>query len=97
VPRCRSELKRTPSSVDDHLDKEDPLPPQLPSHAPRTLANSESANLSDPDLREAVLRICELSDVNPPSRRARRMLAFSGVATLWVEAALLLVVPVGLA
>ena len=72
------------------------MPPQLPSHAPRTLADSESA-LTQADLREAVLRICELSDVNPPSRRARRVLAFSGVATLWIEALLLLAVPVGLA
>ena len=77
-------------------NKEDPLPPQLPSHNQRTLAAPETANLTDVDLREAVLRICELSDVNPPSRRGRRMLAFSGVATLWVEAALLLAVPVGL-
>lgn len=72
------------------------MPPQLPSHATRTLADSESA-LTHVDLREAVLRICEFSDVNPPSRRGRRMLAFSGVATLWVEAVLLLAVPVGLA
>lgn len=71
------------------------MPPQLPSRRPCTLADSESA-LTDVDLREAVLRICELSDVNPPSRRGRHMLAFSGVATLWVEAVLLLAVPAGL-
>ena len=43
----------------------------------------------EPDLRDAILRICELSDVNPPRRtRGARLLAFSGVATLWVEVAL---------
>jgi len=51
------------------------------------------ARLSD---REAALqRLCALSDVNPVRRR--RMLAFSGVATLWVEALALVVahVPIG--
>lgn len=76
------------------MDKEDPLPPQPPSYALRTPTDSET--LAEADLREAMLRICELADVNPPSRRTRRLLAFSGVATLWVEAALLIAVPVGL-
>ena len=42
------------------------------------------------DTRSAVLRICELSDVNPPRRTRRpRLLAYSGVATLWLEAVLI--------
>jgi hypothetical protein len=47
--------------------------------------------------REAALqRLCALSDVNP-IRRRRHALAFSGVATLWVEALILVVahVPIG--
>jgi hypothetical protein len=41
------------------------------------------------DLREVILRMCELSDVNPPRRtRGIRLLAFSGVATLWLEVVL---------
>jgi hypothetical protein len=43
-----------------------------------------------PDAREAIRRMCELSDVNPPRVRRRRVLAFSGVLTLWMEAAFLL-------
>jgi hypothetical protein len=47
-------------------------------------------------VREATLRMCELSDVNPPPRR-RRALAFAGPATLWAEAALLVAahIPLG--
>lgn len=42
------------------------------------------------DVREAMLRICELSDVNPPRRlRRARVLVFSGVATLWLEVLML--------
>jgi hypothetical protein len=82
--------------------KEDQLPPQPPSYDPDALDRAlpcacTGRNLADTDVRDAVRRICALADVNPPSRRGRRMIAFSGVATLWVEAALLLGVPVGLA
>jgi len=42
------------------------------------------------DTRSAILRMCELSDVNPRRRRRRpRLLAYSGVATLWFEAFLI--------
>lgn len=42
------------------------------------------------DLRATVLRMCELSDVNPPKRaRRHRLLAFSSVATLWLEVAVI--------
>src|SRR5262249_55957448 len=42
------------------------------------------------DTREAIRRMCELSDVNPPRIRRHRVLALSGVLTLWVEAIALL-------
>jgi hypothetical protein len=46
--------------------------------------------------REAMLRICELSDVNPPLAR-RRVLAVAVPAALWAEALILVasVVPFG--
>jgi hypothetical protein len=43
-----------------------------------------------PDTREAIRRMCELSDVNPPRIRRRRVLAVSGVLTLWLEVLALL-------
>lgn len=51
----------------------------------------------DGDVREAMLRMCELSDVNPPRIRRRRLLAYAGPATLWVEAVLLIAaqIPLG--
>jgi hypothetical protein len=50
----------------------------------------------DNGVREATLRMCELSDVNPPRRR-RHVLAFAGPVTLWAEAALFVAahVPLG--
>ena len=51
----------------------------------------------DRELHEAMLRICDLSDVNPPRIRRRQLLAFAGPATLWAEAVLLVAahVPLG--
>jgi hypothetical protein len=51
----------------------------------------------DGDVREAMLRMCELSDVNPPRIRRRRLLAYAGPATLWAEAVLLIAahIPLG--
>lgn len=51
----------------------------------------------DGDVRDAMLRICDLSDVNPPRIRRRRLLAYAVPATLWAEAALLVAayVPLG--
>jgi hypothetical protein len=48
-------------------------------------------------VREAVLRMCELSDVNPPRVRRRRLLAYAGPVTLWAEAVLLIAahIPLG--
>lgn len=47
------------------------------------------------DAREAMLRICELSDVNPPRRG--RLVAYAGPVTLWAEAVVLVTahVPLG--
>ena len=57
-------------------------------HPARTAPNLPLRVVLD-DVRDTVLRMCELSDVNPPRRtRGARLLAFSGVATLWLEAAL---------
>ena len=42
------------------------------------------------DAREAMLRICELSDVNPPRARRRGLVLTAAVpAVLWAEAAIL--------
>lgn len=51
----------------------------------------------DGDLREAMLRMCELSDVNPTRIRRRRLLAYAGPVTLWAEAVLLIAahIPLG--
>ena len=50
---------------------------------------------AEDDAREAMLRICELSDVNPPRRR--RLVAYAGPVTLWAEAVVLVTahVPLG--
>ena len=47
------------------------------------------AELED-DLRDAMRRMCELSDVNPPRIRRRRLVAYAGPVTLWAEAVLLI-------
>ncbi len=46
-------------------------------------------DLGEEDAREAMLRICELSDVNPPRTRRRLVLAVAVPAVLWTEALLL--------
>jgi hypothetical protein len=65
-----------------------PLPPQPSSTdiqpEPGSIARSG-------ELHHAIHRLCEFADVNPVPRRRRRLVAFSGVATLWVEAAALVV------
>jgi hypothetical protein len=49
------------------------------------------------DVREAMLRMCDLSDVNPPRVRRRRLVAYAGPVTLWAEAVVLIVahIPLG--
>ena len=49
------------------------------------------------DVREAVLRMCDLSDVNPPRVRRRRLVAYAGPVTLWAEAVVLIAahIPLG--
>ena len=77
-----------------------PPPPQGHSHPIRpepALVAGGIAVCGRLSEREAALqRLCALSDVNP-IRRRRRALAFSGVATLWVEALILVVahIPIG--
>ena len=46
-------------------------------------------DFSERDAREAMLRMCELSDVNPPGARRRLVLAVAVPAVLWAEALLL--------
>jgi hypothetical protein len=67
------------------------LPIVCGDHADQTVAEL------DCDVREAMLRMCELSDVNPPRIRRRRLLAYAGPATLWAEAVLLIAahIPLG--
>jgi hypothetical protein len=65
-----------------------PLPPQPSS----TEFQPERDSLAQGgELHHAIHRLCEFADVNPQPRRRRRLVAFSGVATLWVEAAALVV------
>jgi hypothetical protein len=59
-------------------------------HAIRQGQPEPSVPVVTPDAREAIRRMCELSDVNPPRIRHRRAVAFSGVLTLWAEALSLL-------
>jgi len=51
----------------------------------------------DGDARDAMLRMCELSDVNPRRARRGRMLTVAVPAVLWVEAVLVVasLVPLG--
>jgi len=42
------------------------------------------------ETRDAIRRICELSDVNPPRTSRRRLLTYGVPATLWVEALVLI-------
>ena len=66
-----------------------PLPPQQSTlvleHAPPEHFDA----VAERDLHHAIHRLCEFADLNPASRRRRRLVAFSGVATLWAEAAIL--------
>ena len=57
----------------------------------------ESGPDLDGDLREVMLRVCELSDVNPPPIRRGRLVAYAGPVTLWAEAVLLIAahIPLG--
>lgn len=63
-----------------------PLPPQ-----PSLTKDLQPERSSDGELHHAIHRLCEFADVNPATRRRRRLVAFSGVATLWVEAAAIVV------
>ena len=56
----------------------------------RSDGDEQSAAKVDADLRAATRRMCELSDVNPPRIRRRRLLAYAGPVTLWAEAVLLI-------
>ena len=51
----------------------------------------------DSDARDAMLRMCELSDVNPRRARRGRMLTVAVPAVLWAEAVLVLasLIPLG--
>jgi hypothetical protein len=69
-----------------------PLPPEGNSHSispELALVDGAIGDCAGTSERDAALqRLCALSDVNP-IRRRRHALAFSGVATLWVEALIL--------
>jgi hypothetical protein len=55
------------------------------------------APLLESDARDAMLRVCELSDVNPPRARRGLMLTVAVPAVLWAEAVLVVasLVPLG--
>ena len=89
-----------------------PPPPHRSSHeispelvlVDRTLVPDEQPAPSRPavvasadEVRDAMRRICELSDVNPPRVRRRRLVAYAGPVTLWAEAVLLVTayIPLG--
>ena len=65
-----------------------PLPPQ-PSRLALDSASEQFDAVAERDLHHAIHRLCEFADLNPSPRRRRRLVAFSGVATLWAEAAIL--------
>ena len=59
-------------------------------HATEPMPTSPPVDLVASDAREAMLRICELSDVNPPRARRRGLVLTAAVpAVLWAEAAIL--------
>lgn len=79
---------RTP---DDDSGREFNMPP-LPSQQSHVVLDPAPAHfdaVAERDLQHAIHRLCEFADVTPAPRRRRRLVAFSGVATLWAEAAIL--------
>jgi len=81
MPPHRSSREISPELV---LVDRDLLPIAGGDRVEQTVAELEG------DVREAVLRMCELSDVNPPRVRRRRLVAYAGPATLWAEAVVLI-------
>jgi hypothetical protein len=65
-----------------------PLPPQQRACL-HDLGPEHVDPLADREVHHAIHRLCEFADVNPTPRRRRRLVAFSGVASLWAEAALI--------
>ena len=65
-----------------------PLPPQQSQVVPDALPEHFDA-AAERDLHHAIHRLCEFGDLTPEPRRRRRLVAFSGVATLWAEAAII--------
>jgi hypothetical protein len=63
-----------------------PPPKEVPVTRELALVDPSLSELYQ--LRATILRMCELSDVNPPKRARIRMFAVSGVATLWLEVVL---------
>jgi hypothetical protein len=61
------------------------------------VATDSEAAVAEADAHEAMLRMCELSDVNPPSRGGPLALAITVPAALWAEALILVasLVPLG--
>jgi hypothetical protein len=66
-----------------------PLPPQQSLLVPEPAPPEHFDAVAGRDLHDAIHRLCEFADLNPAPRRRRRLVAFSGVATLWAEAAIL--------
>jgi hypothetical protein len=67
-----------------------PLPPQQRSQL-LDPAPDHVDLVAERELHHAIHRLCDFADVIP-TRRRRRIVAFSGVATLWAEAAILVAV-----
>jgi hypothetical protein len=61
----------------------------LAGHIIEPAIKDASPGFLESDARDALIRICELSDVNPPRGRARLALAVAVPAMLWAEAVLL--------
>jgi hypothetical protein len=64
-----------------------PLPPQQSSQV-LDFGPEHADPIADREVHHAIHRLCEFADGNPVRRR-RRLVAFTGVATLWAEAAIL--------
>jgi hypothetical protein len=81
---------RTPDDDTGKEVKMPPLPPQQ-CHAVLDTLPEHFAAAAERDLHQAINRLCEFADLAPAPRRRRRLVAFSGVVTLWAEAAIIVV------
>ena len=64
------------------------MPPPLHQASISVSPELAPASYLESDARDAMLRMCELSDVNPPQARRGAMLTVAVPTLLWAEAVL---------